>query len=371
MIYGKFSDYVNQNEESLLENSYEFEGTHEEMQNILMESAQDMYEIQTGLLIADVVIEESVLESAVGMEEIESVMESVIKDSLTKLKEFFIDLRNKIVAWFKKAVDNIKIFFSTGEKFIKEYGDRIRAAAANAKDFEYEGIKYTPEAGFAKTKEASAKLKELVSEIAKGTERELTSNLASLKEKPENKDYKEEINAKFGVKSLGEISTNIQEAFGKEKGADKETIKNPDFGKMLSVLQNKKTYIKDVETIRDDAAKSIQEMLDLIDTAQRLAKSQKDANKGAIASFVSQASKKARTLISLNNSIGSVSIKMIKEVAKSYEGVLKKLIRTTSSAGKKHESSNTNAMLTDGGRKDPLQLKAAKESLLESIIRNL
>ena len=369
MIYGKFSEYETQNEIAM--EGFEFEGTLEEMQNILMESAQDMYEIQTGMLIADVVIEESVLESAVGMEEIESVMEGVVKDSLTKLKELFIKMKNSVIAWFKKAVDNVKIFFSTGEKFIKEYGDRIRGAAANAKNFEYEGIEYTPEAGFAKTKETSAKLKELVAEIAKGTEKELTSNLASLKEKPEAKDYKEEINAKFGVKSIGEITTNIQEAFGKEKGADKKTIKNPDFGKMLSVLQNKNTYIKDVETIRDDATKSIQEMLDLIDSAQRLARSQKDANKGAIASFVSQSSKKARTLISLNNSIGAVSIKLIKEVAKSYEGVLKKLIRTTSSAPKKHDPSNTAAQLTDGGKKEPLQLKAAKESLLESIIRGL
>lgn len=369
MIYGKFSEFETQ--EKITTEGFEFEGTLEEMQNILMESAQDMYEIQTGLLIADVVIEESVLESAVGMEEIESVMEGVVKDGLTNLKELFIKLRNKVVAWFKKAIDNVKIFFSTGEKFVNAYGDRIRAAAANAKDFEYEGIEYTPEKGFAKTKETSAKLKELVAEIAKGTQKELTSNLASLKEKPEAKDYKEEINAKFGVKAIGEITTNIKEAFGKEKDVDKKTIKNPNFGKMLAILQNKSTYIKDVESIRDDATKSIQEMLDLIDSAQRLAKSQKDANKAAIASFVSQSSKKARTLISLNNSIGAVSIKMIKEVAKNYEAVLKKLIRTTSSEAPKYYPSKT-ARLGDGGRKDRLQLTAAKESsLLESIIRGL
>ena len=89
MIYGKFSEYETQNEIAM--EGFEFEGTLEEMQNILMESAQDMYEIQTGMLIADVVIEESVLESAVGMEEIESVMEGVVKDSLTKLKELFFD----------------------------------------------------------------------------------------------------------------------------------------------------------------------------------------------------------------------------------------------------------------------------------------
>lgn len=369
MIYGTFSEFEN-NEEVTMEGM--FEGTLEEMQNILLESAKDLYEIQTGMLIADVVIEESVLESAVGMEEIESVMEGVVKDSLTRLKELFIKLRNNIVAWFKKAVDNVKITFATGEKFLSQYGDRIRAAASNAKDFEYEGIEYNPEAGFAKTKESSAKLKELVAQIAKGTEKELTSNLASLKEKPEAKDYKEEINAKFGVKSIGEISTNIKEAFG--KGSEKKTIKNPDFGKMMSVLQNKNQYIKDVETIRDDATKSIQEMLDLIDTAQRLAKSQKDANKGAIASFVSQASKKARTLISLNNSIGAVSIAMIKEVAKSYEGVLKKLIKTTSSKTKGYDPKE----LAGGGNRingasaSQKQLTAAKESsLLESIIRGL
>lgn len=368
MIYGTFSEFENQ---EIATEGYEFEGTLEEMQTILMESAQDMYEIQTGILIADVVIEESVLESAVGMEEIESVMEGVVKDSLEKLKEFFIKLRNKIVAWFKKAVDNIKIFFSTGEKFIKNYGDRIRAAAANAKDFEYEGIKYNPEAGFAKTKEVSAKLKELVADIAKGTEKELSSNLASLKEKPKETDYKDVINSKFGVKSIGEISTSIVEAFGKEKGAEKETIKNPDFGFMLAVLQNKNKYIKDVETIRDDATKSIQEMLDLIDSAQRLAKSQKDANKGAIASFVSQSSKKARTLISINNSIGAVSIKMIKEVAKSYEAVLKKLIRTVSSEGKPFKADAKGSNMLPPPKKNP-ELKAAKESsLLESIIRGL
>lgn len=370
MIYGTFSEFENR-EEDLMEGM--FEGTLEEMQNILLESAKDMYEIQTGLLIADVVIEESVLESAVGMDEIEGVMEGVVKDSLTKLKELFIKMRNKIVAWFKKAVDNIKITFATGEKFLAQYADRVRAAAANAKDFEYEGIEYTPEAGFAKTKEASAKLKELVAGIAKGTQKELTSNLASLKEKPEAKDYKEEITSKFGVKSMGEISTSIKEAFG--KGSEKKTIKNPDFGKMLSVLQNKSKYIKDVETIRDDATKSIQEMLDLIDTAERLAKSQKDANKGAIASFVSQASKKARTLISLNNSIGAVSIAMIKEVAKNYEGVLKKLIKTTSSKTKGYDSKElaggSNRITGEVGAKQK-QLTAAKESsLLESIIRGL
>ena len=367
MIYGSFSDYENNN---IAMESYEYEGTLEEMQNILFESARDMYEIQTGMLIADVVLEESVLESAVGTEELETVTEGVVKDSLTKLKELFIKLRNKIVAWFNKAIDNVKIFFTTGEKFVKTYEDRIRAAASNAKDFEYEGIEYTPEAGFAKTKEASAKLKELVAAIAKGTEKELTSNLASLKEKPEAKDYKEEINEKFGVKSIGEISTNIKEAFG--KGTDKKTIKNPDFNKMLAVLKNKNQYIKDVETIKNDAVKSIQEMLDLIDTAQRLAKSQKDANSGAIAAFVSQASKKARTLISLNNSIAAVSISMIKEVAKSYEGVLKKLIRTTSSKTKGYDPNELAGGSNRINGREPKQLTAAKESsLLESIIRGL
>ena len=111
---------------------------------IAMESAEELYEIFCeGTLAAeeaelDAVSEGYVLEGS----QFEIVQENAIKTGIAKIKEFFNKLWAKLKAFFKQVRRYLDGIFMSGKDFVTKYEKELKAAAQNAKDFEYSMYKY-------------------------------------------------------------------------------------------------------------------------------------------------------------------------------------------------------------------------------------
>lgn len=127
-----FTPVVEQSEEELIERFPGIMATAEGAYEIACEGSADMYRLLAGLYAADVMIEQSVSE---GATDVEAVVEGTLKEFASKVKAKFIEWRDKIVAWFKKILDNLKIRFSSSKDFVEKYESRILEKAKNVKEF--------------------------------------------------------------------------------------------------------------------------------------------------------------------------------------------------------------------------------------------
>jgi len=105
--------------------------TIESAYEIACEGYHDMYKLLGGLYASDIMIEEAVKEGA----EAEPLIESNVKEFINKAVAKFTEIRNRIVAWFKKIVDNLKIKFASSKDFVTKYESRILEKVDVAKDY--------------------------------------------------------------------------------------------------------------------------------------------------------------------------------------------------------------------------------------------
>lgn len=127
-------------ENTVFENLPEMEPTTEALNDVVMEFAQDVYKLQAGLYISDVLIEEQVM---FNNADAEALCESTIKEMAGKVGKVLDDLWKKIQAWFKAVLESIKQRAISGEKFVKEYKDRIKEQATKfGNEYKYEGYPY-------------------------------------------------------------------------------------------------------------------------------------------------------------------------------------------------------------------------------------
>lgn len=126
-----FSSVLEQDENTITEMYPHIMPTVEAAYEIACEGYGDVHKLVAGLYISDVLIESAVREGA----EVEPLIEGAVKDFLAKVKAKFIEIKNKIVAWFKKIFDNLKIRFTSTNDFVKKYKDRILQRAKVVKGY--------------------------------------------------------------------------------------------------------------------------------------------------------------------------------------------------------------------------------------------
>lgn len=120
-----FAPVVEQDEDMIVDQYPHIQPTVESAYEIAYESYSDMYKLLGGLYVADVMIEQAVIEGADGAALMENAATDFVKKAVAKLKE----LKNKIVAWFKKILDNIKVRFTASSKFVQTYEKQLKAKA--------------------------------------------------------------------------------------------------------------------------------------------------------------------------------------------------------------------------------------------------
>lgn len=120
-----------------------FEGampTMEYSDQALYEFAEDIYKIQAGLYVSDIMLEEAIMtESNCNPE---ALLENVFTDMFAKIKDALKKLWAKITGWFKEVRKHLEIVFGNGVTVVKKYENELKERAKNAKDYEYTGYVY-------------------------------------------------------------------------------------------------------------------------------------------------------------------------------------------------------------------------------------
>lgn len=111
------------------------------MNQILMESAEDMHTLQTACSVAEYKALTLISESSVS--EAIVLQEGVVSGFFKKMKELF----NKMLAKIREFFSNVKLYFSKltkDDNFLKQYKDELGKVTTSG--FEYEGYNYTLDA---------------------------------------------------------------------------------------------------------------------------------------------------------------------------------------------------------------------------------
>ena len=106
--------------------------TIESAYEIACEGYCDIHKLVAGMYVSDILIESAVCEGA----EAEPLVESAVSDFAKKAVEKFKEIRGKIIDWFKKIIDNLKIKFTSTSKFVSTYKTRINDSIDTIKTFE-------------------------------------------------------------------------------------------------------------------------------------------------------------------------------------------------------------------------------------------
>ena len=116
-------DSVLENEIDELASQYTMEGTMEEVDMMIYESAVEMYKCEAALYIADTFIERKALTE--GVEAAEVLTENVIKDAAASVVKALKELWGKVRAWFGKAIKFIQDTIGIGKGFAEKHREAL------------------------------------------------------------------------------------------------------------------------------------------------------------------------------------------------------------------------------------------------------
>lgn len=316
-----FTPVVEQSEEEIVSMYPNIMATAEGAYEIACEGAADIYKLMAGLYVSDVMIEQSVMEGA----EAEPLIEGTIKEFLAKAKAKFIEIRDKVVAWFKKIFDNLKIRFASSKDFVEKYESRITEKAQNIKNF--------------KPKHHEFNL-DIAGEIIK-----VTSDMISYAQAVKHAEIsggdgftKAMVGAVKGYKA--ENVTDLKKEL-KEKLTGRENDNVPvgasKIAEMVKYCKTTNEPISELTAIRD---KNVKELNGII---SELNGSGEKYEIGVLKAKISNYNTAVNAMIQLN----AVAVGMVNEINREYVGILRALmLAKTESASDDEmmEETNTNSI---------------------------
>jgi len=308
------------------------------LQQIVTESAEEMYRLSGSLYISDVMITESVVMEGA---QLEPLVENFVKNTWDKLKEVFMKLWAKLREWFNKVKTFLKRVFLSGEKFIKEFGEIIRSKSDEG--FTYTGYQYNVDAGDkavdAKRRiidgflaeqikfEISDAQKEVIgiNTDGEGQEGSIRKNAATL----DQDKLKTDLRKSLGDENFTEVLKEIRLIYrgGKDEPVE---IKGIDKDRMINFIQKNASSVKEIEERQKRMDADFKQVLGAIDKARSKIQSNKELSEAEKAKLTTYATTKYRVAhyaLGLQQSLTSVMVDMYREVASKYESVLKSFLR--------------------------------------------
>lgn len=113
------------------------EPTLEGVQTIIMESAQQAMALEGAMYVSDIAFSNQVVHESANLE---TVLEGFAGNTMNKLKQIWQKLWAKVQGWFKAVIKRVNLIFTSGGKFVDQYGKELREKSAVG--FEYKGHKY-------------------------------------------------------------------------------------------------------------------------------------------------------------------------------------------------------------------------------------
>jgi hypothetical protein len=309
------------------------------IQTINAEAALEAYQLNASLYITDVIMEEAVIE---GAAEPEVLLEGVVKDSLTKLKEMFQKFWAKVRAWFEKAKKALQMIFSSGEAFIKKFEEDLNMK--NVKGFTYEGFKYTLEAGSKTVKAKVETVEKFLDDTVGFKIDEVQTTTHGQKANIEGNEHSEEYNTaeekeklvkQLGSEELSEVLDAVKKSFrdGKEEKEEFTDFSGNSKQELIGIVKNMKKHISEVEKQQRQTDNDFKKVLTAIQNAQSAIQRQKASDEGSaqakakMLTFANHKFQLAHYALTIINSLYGVEVDAYKEAAREAEAVLKAYLR--------------------------------------------
>lgn len=343
--------------------------TADAVMSIATEGVLEGLQLQAALHVADATIAYTAVHESAGAAE--AVLESVVGNTIGKLKEGLKKLWAKIKAWFASVGKTFSLMFAKGKDFVKKYKKEILEKPSAG--FEYSGHVWTVEAG---NNKAGALIKSIDSTLqtvlkaassidAKDYK---TADTTNAKDEFDLPSIKEDLVKKLGntlgagVDDMSEIKEKLQEVYRNGKD-EKEEIK--DFGKvsrgtLIDLIDKSDKSQKEVKDIEKEVDKQFNESLKALQKLETEIGKAKDSDftgadnaaqaksRGKITALASMVSNVTRYAQSLNTAIAGAAVENIKAAASEAESVLKQFIRyrgtKESFEGDDHGTENTSVL---------------------------
>ena len=306
------------------------DATFEGLQEILVESARESYQLNAGLYISDVIMEEAVIEGAATPE---VLLESFVKDTWEKLKQAFQKMWEKVKGWYEKVKRWFSIYFTHGQEFIKKYKNEL--TAKNVKGFKYKGYVYTIGKGEGVVAGHIDTLKKELAESVdfnvdqfRSADQEGSIRQHADKDSYDTKEAKEDLLSKLGHAKESELLADVAKAF--RNGAD-EPVEIEDFSgnsreEMIAWLEKGSEHLREVEKRQKELDDSFNRVLNSIKAAKAKLSGANDADSGKFTAFATHKYDLSRYALSLMTSLNGVHVKAIQNATKEFEHVLKSFL---------------------------------------------
>jgi hypothetical protein len=301
--------------------------TTESLDMILTECAEESYKLRAGMYVADIVMEEQVMENSADPE---VLMEGFTNDAWGKVKTMFTNLLAKLKDWYKKVANAISTIFTTGSEFATKYQSEIMDK--NVKGFKYTGYKYTFQAGYAKVENVIDRSDTAVTEYLKGLDDDDAVDSGKQEENIKNNyksdlnpaDEKEKLLKNCGVASLSDLNEELGWAFRNGKKEPHEIVDFSANSKadMIKVIKDKSSALKRIS----DAQKALEGRIGRVIKAIESAASRQKEDKKSFSAYASHLIELIRYATSLAIMAARVQVDAIKQAATSFEVTLKKYL---------------------------------------------
>lgn len=231
-------------------------GTAEGAHQIYLEGVQELSSILGAMHVADVAVNETALYKSV--DEAQTLMEASAKAVFARIIEFIVNIKNKIAAWFKKVIENIKIFFMGADKFIAQYESKIKGKSV--KGFEHKG--------HIADMSAIGKIRSDAQERLEAAATDIMKNVKNIKDADAVESFNQFIDTvsdKYD-REQEKFIDSIKKAYGRDTEADTitEFSKGLKVDGMINVVKGSKKIIGDINAAASnydaDLKKLISEM---------------------------------------------------------------------------------------------------------------
>ena len=265
---------------------YVEEPTLEDVMEINVESAREMFTINTAVIMAGEVLEEGLLNHTIKATDARVLAEGAMGDRVTKVKEMFIKMKNAIVGFIRKCISFISSLVMGSKKLISKYGNAVSGVTLTAAEGKSIKIFKVMEI----MREATPILTKLADPINVGIEKSDTDITAPILEKIKNEPTGTvgTVDGKTVLGMIKSAETSI--------AALKETEKKTERAYALVIKDVEETY-----------------------KAKDATKETKKEGKGNVTEI--------RKSLSKYNSLVGALCTLMKDATKAYVGYLRRMIR--------------------------------------------
>lgn len=318
--------------------------TMESSDAAILEFADSLYKITAGLYIADSIMEtRSVTESSYDAT---PVLEATAKEIFQKIKAALINFWNKVKAWFKAVIDQIKALFMSGEKFVKTYATQIKEKASKNKSYKYKGYGYSiakldgavnsirDKAN--KSSEKISSLPDFVSKLPKDSDEKVTaSTLSTLWRNHFDtilcSDDSETIYKDItGEKNLSDMAEELAK-IGRKGDVTKADIigfSENSVDEMIKFIEGYKNAISSINKDADTTDSTFNKLINAYDKTAKVVASKDSATAPGLTALVNATTTNVKTLLAIAQRASSVKTTIYKEAYRTYVGALKGVFRT-------------------------------------------